>query len=138
MGLITIINDRSYAHCTRGMVLLISVESLCQRSRSHHGRTISVSGFPHATSSNASFEVSGNQNGICLESSEVDDGIGSERCGQSPATIQGSLIQLFLFQCFILLINLATWSFNSHKLQSVLSPKLCVLHCLSSYQRWQL
>ncbi|RDX65102.1 hypothetical protein CR513_56267 [Mucuna pruriens] len=47
------------------------------RSGSHHGRTISVSGSPHATSSNASSEVSVNQNGLCLDSSEVDDDIGS-------------------------------------------------------------
>ncbi|KAG4923304.1 hypothetical protein GLYMA_18G028700v4 [Glycine max] len=59
------------------------------RSGSHHGRTISVSGSPHATSSNASSELSVNQNGICLDSSEVDDDIGSERCGQSPASVRG-------------------------------------------------
>ncbi|KAL2333348.1 hypothetical protein Fmac_014561 [Flemingia macrophylla] len=58
------------------------------RSGSHHGRTISVSGSPHATSSNASSEVSVNQNGLCLDSSEVDDDIGSERCGQSPASVR--------------------------------------------------
>nr|KYP75851.1 hypothetical protein KK1_020059 [Cajanus cajan] len=59
------------------------------RSGSHHGRTISVSGSPHATSSNASSEVSVNQNGLCLDNSEVDDEIGSERCGQSPASVRG-------------------------------------------------
>ena len=60
------------------------------RSASHHGRTISVSGSPHATSSNASFELSVNQNGIWLDSSEVDDDdIGSERCGQSPFSVRG-------------------------------------------------
>ncbi|KAK7387448.1 hypothetical protein VNO78_28263 [Psophocarpus tetragonolobus] len=59
------------------------------RSGSQHGRTISVSGSPHATSSNASSELSVNQNGICLDNSEVDDDVGSERCGQSPASVRG-------------------------------------------------
>ncbi|KAK7305856.1 hypothetical protein VNO77_43768 [Canavalia gladiata] len=59
------------------------------RSGPQRGRTISVSGSPHATSSNASSEVSVNQNGLCLDSSEVDDDIGSERCGQSPASVRG-------------------------------------------------
>ncbi|WJX32421.1 hypothetical protein P8452_20748 [Trifolium repens] len=59
------------------------------RSGSHQrGRTISVSDSPHATSSNASSEMSVNQNGICLDSSEIDDEIGSERCGQSPASVR--------------------------------------------------
>ena len=59
------------------------------RSGPPRGRTVSVSGSPHATSSNASSEVSVNQNGLCLDSSEVDDDIGSERCGQSPASVRG-------------------------------------------------
>ncbi|KAL5076774.1 hypothetical protein RYX36_015758 [Vicia faba] len=59
------------------------------RSGSQRGRTVSVSGSPHATSSNASSEMSVNQNGICLDSSEIDDDIGSERCGQSPASVRG-------------------------------------------------
>ncbi|CAL5203080.1 unnamed protein product [Lathyrus oleraceus] len=59
------------------------------RSGSQRGRTISISGSPHATSSNASSEMSVNQNGICLDSSEIDDDIGSERCGQSPASVRG-------------------------------------------------
>ncbi|XP_061376603.1 cell wall protein RBR3 [Gastrolobium bilobum] len=59
------------------------------RSGPQRGRTVSVSGSPHATSSNASSEVSVNQNGLCLDSSEVDDDIGSERCGQSPASVRG-------------------------------------------------
>ncbi|AES71421.1 ATP-binding protein, putative [Medicago truncatula] len=59
------------------------------RSGSHRGRTISVSGSPHATSSNASSEMSVNQNGLCLDSSEIDDEVGSERCVQSPASFRG-------------------------------------------------
>ncbi|CAL0315759.1 unnamed protein product [Lupinus luteus] len=43
------------------------------RSGSQHSRTFSVSDSPHATSSNASSEVSVNQKGICLDSSEIDD-----------------------------------------------------------------
>ncbi|KAK4277848.1 hypothetical protein QN277_015781 [Acacia crassicarpa] len=59
------------------------------RSGSQRSRTISMSGSPHATSSNASSEVSVNNNGLCLDSSEVDDEIGSERGGQSPASVRG-------------------------------------------------
>lgn len=65
---------------------MYSVRSGPQRGRS---RTVSASDSPHATSSNASSELSVNQNGICLDSSEVDDDIGSERCGQSPASVRG-------------------------------------------------
>lgn len=61
--------------------------------RSGHGpqrsRTVSISGSPHATSSNASSEVSVNQNGICLDISEIDDDIVSDRGGQSPASVRG-------------------------------------------------
>ncbi|CAL0301501.1 unnamed protein product [Lupinus luteus] len=59
------------------------------RSGSQRSRTVSVSSSPHATSSNASSELSVNQTGLCLDSSEVDDDIGSERCGQSPASVRG-------------------------------------------------
>ena len=54
------------------------------RAGPQRSRTISVSGSPHATSSNAGSEVSVNQNGHCLDSSEIDDDIVSERGGQSP------------------------------------------------------
>ncbi|KAE9596191.1 hypothetical protein Lalb_Chr17g0346721 [Lupinus albus] len=57
------------------------------RSGSQHSRTVSVSDSPHATSSNASSEVSVNQKGICLHSSEIDDDNVSEIGGQSPASI---------------------------------------------------
>ncbi|KAI4306813.1 hypothetical protein L6164_030058 [Bauhinia variegata] len=63
---------------------LYSVRSGPQRSR-----TVSVSGSPHATSSNASSEVSVNNNGLCLDISEVDDDIGSERAVHSPASVRG-------------------------------------------------
>ncbi|KAF1891117.1 hypothetical protein Lal_00001256 [Lupinus albus] len=64
------------------------------RSGSQRSRTVSVSSSPHATSSNASSELSVNQNGLCLDSSEVDDDIGSERCGQSPASVRGCGVAL--------------------------------------------
>ncbi|CAL0317636.1 unnamed protein product [Lupinus luteus] len=59
------------------------------RSGPQRSRTISVSDSPHATSSNASSEVSVNQNGICLDSSEIDDDNVSERDGESPASVRG-------------------------------------------------
>ncbi|KAK7276392.1 hypothetical protein RIF29_17531 [Crotalaria pallida] len=59
------------------------------RSGPQRGRTVSVSDSPHATSSNASSEVSVNQNGICLDSSEIDDDNVSERGGQSAAQCTG-------------------------------------------------
>lgn len=42
-------------------------------------RTISVSDSPLATSSNASSEMSVNNNGLCLDGN-IDDEINSERC----------------------------------------------------------
>ncbi|XP_019461943.1 PREDICTED: mucin-5AC-like isoform X2 [Lupinus angustifolius] len=59
------------------------------RSGPQRSRTVSVSDSPHATSSNASSEVSVNQHGICLDSSEIDDDNVSERGGQSPASVRG-------------------------------------------------
>ncbi|XP_027941586.1 mucin-5AC-like [Vigna unguiculata] len=59
------------------------------RSGPQRSRTVSISGSPHATSSNASSEVSVNPNGLCLDISEIDDDIGSERSGQSPASVRG-------------------------------------------------
>ncbi|KAL5126726.1 hypothetical protein HKD37_14G039289 [Glycine soja] len=63
---------------------MYSVRSGLQRSR-----TGSISGSPHATSSNASSEVSVNQNGLCLDNSEIDDDIVSVRSGQSSASVRG-------------------------------------------------
>lgn len=59
------------------------------RSGPTRSRTISVSDSPLGTSSNASSEVSVNNNGLCLEGSELDDDIGSERGGRSPSSMQG-------------------------------------------------
>ncbi|KAJ6317774.1 hypothetical protein OIU76_013335 [Salix suchowensis] len=54
------------------------------RSGPPRSRTISVSDSPLATSSNASSEVSVNNNGLCLDGIELEDDIGSERGGRSP------------------------------------------------------
>lgn len=53
------------------------------------GRTISVSDSPLATSSNASSEVSVNNNGLCGDGRELEDDMCSERDGLSPATMRG-------------------------------------------------
>ncbi|KAL2317133.1 hypothetical protein Fmac_031009 [Flemingia macrophylla] len=58
------------------------------RSGPQRSRTVSISGSPHATSSNASSEVSVNQNCLCLDNSEIDDDIVSDRGGQSPASVR--------------------------------------------------
>ncbi|KAK9913715.1 hypothetical protein M0R45_037524 [Rubus argutus] len=59
------------------------------RSGPARSRTISVSDSPLATSSNASSEVSVNNNGLCFDVSGVEDDIGSERGGRSPASVHG-------------------------------------------------
>ncbi|XP_041000465.1 zonadhesin-like isoform X1 [Juglans microcarpa x Juglans regia] len=57
-------------------------------------RAISVSDSPLATSSNASSEVSVNNNGLCLYGSELEDDIGSDRGGRSPARMHGRTLKL--------------------------------------------
>ncbi|KAL3035255.1 hypothetical protein AAZX31_02G240500 [Glycine max] len=59
------------------------------RSGPQRSRTASISGSPHASGSNASSEVSVNENGLCIDNSEIDDDIVSVRSGQSSATVQG-------------------------------------------------
>ncbi|KAE7996623.1 hypothetical protein FH972_001331 [Carpinus fangiana] len=59
------------------------------RSGPARSRAISVSDSPLATSSNASSEISVNNNGMCLDGSELEDDIGSERGGRSPASMRG-------------------------------------------------
>ncbi|KAM1612846.1 hypothetical protein PS2_001436 [Malus domestica] len=58
------------------------------RSGPARSRTISVSDSPLATSSNASSEVSVNNNGLCLDGCEIEDN-GSERGGRSPTSVRG-------------------------------------------------
>lgn len=60
------------------------------RSGPARSRTVSISDSPLATSSNASSEVSVNNNGLCLDgSSEVEDDAASERGGRSPSSLRG-------------------------------------------------
>ncbi|KAB1217750.1 hypothetical protein CJ030_MR3G014840 [Morella rubra] len=59
------------------------------RSGPARSRAVSVSDSPLATSSNASSEVSVNNNGLCLDGSEIEDDIGSERGGRSPGSVRG-------------------------------------------------
>ncbi|XP_030534348.1 mucin-5AC isoform X1 [Rhodamnia argentea] len=54
------------------------------RSGPTRSRTVSVSDSPLATSSNASSEVSVNNNGLCMEGNGLDDDITSDRDGHSP------------------------------------------------------
>ena len=54
------------------------------RSGPTRSRTVSVSDSPLATSSNASSEVSVNNNGLCLDGIELENDIGSGRGGRSP------------------------------------------------------
>ncbi|CAM8960708.1 unnamed protein product [Rhodiola kirilowii] len=53
------------------------------------GRTMSVSDSPLATSSNASSELSVNNNGLTLDLSELDDDNGSDRGVRTPSSICG-------------------------------------------------
>lgn len=59
------------------------------RSASVLSRTISASDSPLATSSNASSELSVNNNGLCVNGVEIEDDIGSERGVRSPASVCG-------------------------------------------------
>ncbi|PSR75987.1 Kinesin-like protein [Actinidia chinensis var. chinensis] len=59
------------------------------RSGPTRSRTISVSDSPLATSSNASSEVSVNNNGLCIDGIEVDDDINSSKGVRSPASLRG-------------------------------------------------
>lgn len=52
-------------------------------------RPVSVSESPHATSSNASSEMSVNNNALCFNGSQVDDDINSEKVDRSPAGVLG-------------------------------------------------
>ncbi|XP_049403098.1 uncharacterized serine-rich protein C215.13-like [Solanum stenotomum] len=59
------------------------------RSGPNRTRTVSVSDSPLATSSNASSEVSVNNNTVCLDGSEVDDAISGVKGVRSPAYMHG-------------------------------------------------
>ncbi|XP_009605096.1 endochitinase A-like isoform X1 [Nicotiana tomentosiformis] len=59
------------------------------RSGPNRSRTVSVSDSPLHTSSNASSEVSINNNAVCVDGSEVDDAISSDKGVRSPAGMRG-------------------------------------------------
>ncbi|KZV34956.1 hypothetical protein F511_04930 [Dorcoceras hygrometricum] len=59
------------------------------RSGPSRGRTASVSDSPHATSSNASSEVSVNNNALCVDGVEPYDDVSSGKGRQSPANFLG-------------------------------------------------
>ncbi|KAM7499362.1 hypothetical protein LguiA_023776 [Lonicera macranthoides] len=60
------------------------------RSGPTRSRPINVSDSPLATSSNASSEVSVNNNALCVDGSEVDDDINSsDKAVRSPASVRG-------------------------------------------------
>ncbi|CAN4095798.1 unnamed protein product [Withania somnifera] len=59
------------------------------RSGPNRNRTVSVSDSPLATSSNASSEVSVNNNSVCVDGSEVDDAITGNKGARSPANMLG-------------------------------------------------
>ncbi|GAV85078.1 hypothetical protein CFOL_v3_28517 [Cephalotus follicularis] len=81
---------RSIPGNLRPMMTNIPASSMYSvRSGPTRSKTISVSGSPLATSSNASSDVSVNNNGLCLNGSELEDDIGSERGGRSPASVCG-------------------------------------------------
>ncbi|KAJ8540466.1 hypothetical protein K7X08_030385 [Anisodus acutangulus] len=57
------------------------------RSGPNRSRTVSVSDSPLATSSNASSEVSVNNNAVCVDGSEVDDAISGYKGAISPVSM---------------------------------------------------
>ncbi|XAR71937.1 hypothetical protein NMG60_11018398 [Bertholletia excelsa] len=66
-----------------------SMYSVRSGSGPPRSRTVSVSDSPLATSSNASSEVSVNNNGLCVDGSEAEDEISSDKGARSPASIRG-------------------------------------------------
>ncbi|XP_071929934.1 uncharacterized protein [Coffea arabica] len=58
------------------------------RSGSTKSRTLSVSDSPLATSSNASSEVSVNNNALCADAGEIEDDVNSDKVVRSPASMR--------------------------------------------------
>lgn len=52
-------------------------------------KTTSISDSPLATSSNASSDMSVNNNGICMDGGEVDEDVSSDKGIRSPASLRG-------------------------------------------------
>ncbi|XP_060210893.1 uncharacterized protein LOC132637891 isoform X1 [Lycium barbarum] len=66
---------------------MYSVRSGPNRGRT--SRTVSVPDSPLATSSNASSEVSGSNNAVWVNGSEIDDDISSDKGARSPGSVHG-------------------------------------------------
>ncbi|KAJ4720049.1 mucin-17-like isoform X1 [Melia azedarach] len=81
---------RSIPGNLRPLMTNIPASSMYSVRSGPRSRTVSVSDSPLATSSNASSELSVNNNGLCIDGCEVEDDIASERGGRSPASIRGS------------------------------------------------
>ncbi|XP_004235247.1 putative GPI-anchored protein pfl2 [Solanum lycopersicum] len=58
-------------------------------TRGRTSRSISVPDSPLATSSNASSEVSVSNNVVCIDGSEIDEDISSDKGARSPASVRG-------------------------------------------------
>lgn len=59
------------------------------RSGPTRSKAISVLDSPLATSSNASSDVSVNNNALCVEGNEVDDDVSSDKGIRSPTNLHG-------------------------------------------------
>ncbi|KAH9767044.1 hypothetical protein KPL71_011143 [Citrus sinensis] len=82
---------RSIPGNLRPLMTNIPASSMYSVRSGPRSRTVSVSDSPLATSSNASSELSVNNNGLCMDGCDIEDDIGSERGGRSPASVRGSL-----------------------------------------------
>lgn len=69
-------------------------------TRGRTSRSISVPDSPLATSSNASSEVSVSNNVVCIDGSEIDEDISSDKGARSPASVRGRWWLAFI--CMIL------------------------------------
>ncbi|XP_052295579.1 uncharacterized protein LOC102609893 isoform X3 [Citrus sinensis] len=80
---------RSIPGNLRPLMTNIPASSMYSVRSGPRSRTVSVSDSPLATSSNASSELSVNNNGLCMDGCDIEDDIGSERGGRSPASVRG-------------------------------------------------
>ncbi|KAL9418574.1 hypothetical protein AB3S75_036516 [Citrus x aurantiifolia] len=80
---------RSIPGNLRPLMTNIPASSMYSVRSGPRSRTVSVSDSPLATSSNASSELSVNNNGLCMDGCDMEDDIGSERGGRSPVSVRG-------------------------------------------------
>ncbi|KAL9421663.1 hypothetical protein AB3S75_034021 [Citrus x aurantiifolia] len=80
---------RSIPGNLRPLMTNIPASSMYSVRSGPRSRTVSVSDSPLATSSNASSELSVNNNGLCMDGCDIEDDIGSERGGRSPPSVRG-------------------------------------------------